>query len=71
MCDKAALREQISVAGEGFASLAQRLAGTIFLLEAADSAMNQCEVLSLITRAKEVLKEGLGEARNSASDLLP
>ena len=51
MNEEAALREQIRVAGEVLASLAQRLAGTIFLLEAADSAMNPCEAPCLITQA--------------------
>ena len=71
MYEEAALREQLRVAGDVLESLTQQLAGTIFLLEAAKSAMNQGEVLSLITQAKEALREGLREARNSASDLLP
>ena len=69
--EEAALRERICVAGQVLESLAQRLAGTIFLLEAAEPAMNQGQVLSLITKAKKVLREGLREAREATSDLLP
>ena len=55
MNEEAAIREQIRVAGDVLPSLAQRLAGTIFLLEAAGSAMNQGEVLSDITQASKLL----------------
>ena len=62
-----ALREHIRLHAEVLESLAQRFAGILFFLEAAESAMIDSgeKGLAYFVRAREAAREGIREAGSS------